>query len=37
MISILKKLLKNSEWKSAEDYFEKELAYWIVKLLSYGD
>ena len=29
--------LKNSEWKSIEDRFEKKLASWAGKLLSYGD
>ena len=29
--------LKNSEWKSIEDRFEKKLASWISNLLSYGD
>ena len=29
--------LKNGEWKSIEDRFEKKLASWVGKLLSYGD
>ena len=29
--------LKNEEWKPVEDRFEKKLACWIGKLLSYGD
>jgi hypothetical protein len=29
--------LKNSEWKLLEERFEKKLASWIGKLLSYGD
>jgi hypothetical protein len=29
--------LKNSEWKSIEDRFEKKLHAWVGKLLSYGD
>jgi hypothetical protein len=29
--------LKNGEWKPVEDRFEKKLAGWIGKLLSYGD
>jgi hypothetical protein len=29
--------LKNGEWKAIEDRFEKKLASWLGKLLSYGD
>jgi mannosylglycoprotein endo-beta-mannosidase len=29
--------LKNGEWKSVEDRFERKLSSWIGKLLSYGD
>jgi hypothetical protein len=29
--------LKNGEWKPVEDRFEKKLANWIGKMLSYGD
>jgi hypothetical protein len=29
--------LKNGEWKPVEDWFEKKLANWIGKMLSYGD
>jgi hypothetical protein len=29
--------LKNSEWKPIEDRFERKLANWLGKLLSYGD
>jgi hypothetical protein len=29
--------LKNGEWKPIEDRFERELATWLGKLLSYGD
>ena len=29
--------LKNSEWTMIEDCFEKKLASWAGKLLSYGD
>jgi hypothetical protein len=29
--------LKNSEFKAMEDHFEKKLASWMGKLLSYGD
>jgi hypothetical protein len=29
--------LLNSEWKPAEDHFEKKLGCWIGKMLSYGD
>jgi hypothetical protein len=29
--------LKNGEWKLIEDRFEKKLACWLGKLLSYGD
>jgi hypothetical protein len=29
--------LKNAEWKLLKDHFEKKLASWIGKLLSYGD
>jgi hypothetical protein len=29
--------LKNGEWKLVEDRFERKLATWLGKLLSYGD
>jgi hypothetical protein len=29
--------LKNGEWKLLKDRFEKRLACWLRKLLSYGD
>jgi hypothetical protein len=29
--------LKNGEWKIIEDRFEKKLASWLGKMLSYGD
>jgi hypothetical protein len=29
--------LLNGEWKPVEDRFEKKLACWLGKLLSYGD
>ena len=29
--------LLNKEWKPVEDRFEKKLASWVGKLLSYGD
>jgi hypothetical protein len=29
--------LKNGEWKPIEDRFERKLASWVGKLLSYGD
>jgi hypothetical protein len=29
--------LKNGEWKPVEDRFERKLASWVGKLLSYGD
>jgi hypothetical protein len=29
--------LKNGEWKLVEDRFERKLASWLGKLLSYGD
>jgi hypothetical protein len=31
------RILKNSELKAMEDRFEKKLASWMGKLLSYGD
>jgi hypothetical protein len=30
-------MLLNKEWKPIEDQFEKKLASWLGKLLSYGD
>jgi hypothetical protein len=27
----------NKEWKLVDDWFEKKLASWLGKLLSYGD
>ena len=29
--------LLNKEWKTVEDRFEKKLASWVAKMLSYGD
>jgi hypothetical protein len=29
--------LRNGEWKPMEDRFERKLASWMGKLLSYGD
>ena len=31
------RMLKNGEWKPIEDRFEKKIASWVGKLLSYGD
>ena len=29
--------LRNKEWKTVEDRFEKKLAAWVAKMLSYSD
>jgi hypothetical protein len=36
-ISIHFRKLRNGEWKPIEDRFERKLANWLGKLLSYGD
>ena len=36
-IPIRYRKLLNKEWKLVEDRFEKKLASWVGKLLSYGD
>ena len=36
-IPIHHRKLLNKEWKLVEDRFEKKLAAWVAKMLSYGD